>query len=145
MFSRGAPAQRHLIYNDHMHNTHIIWKTIHGLPNRAPPPTINTSITFRNKFRNKKGIELIISAIISLQSLIFKWTTFEISLSLTRFNVLLLCVDYSNSTCIDNSLYKHTHNFLSMVNTGYISDVIQVQSHTVWKGILMGGGGGGET
>ena len=88
----------------------------------------------------RKGIELIISAIISLQSLIFKWTTFEISLSLTQFNVLLPCVDYSNNTCIDHSLYKHTHNFLSMVNTGYISDVIQVQSHTVWKGILMGGG-----
>ena len=101
--------------------------------------TIIMCIQFPFFFR--KGIELIISAIISLQSLIFKWTTFEISLSLTRFNVLLLCVDYANSTCIDNSLYKHTHNFLSMVNTGYISDVIQVQSHSVWKGILMGGGG----
>ena len=29
-----------------MHNTHILWKTIHGLSNRAPPPTLNTSITF---------------------------------------------------------------------------------------------------
>ena len=36
---------------DHMHNTHILWKTIHGLSNRAPPPppTLNTSITFSNK------------------------------------------------------------------------------------------------
>ena len=34
---------------DHMHNTHIRWKTIHGLSNRAPPPTLNTSITFNNK------------------------------------------------------------------------------------------------
>ena len=42
---------------DHRHNTHIIWKTIHGLSNRAPPPppppppppTLNTYITFNNK------------------------------------------------------------------------------------------------
>ena len=34
---------------DHMHNTHIFWKTIHGLSNRKPPPTLNTSITFNNK------------------------------------------------------------------------------------------------
>ena len=34
---------------DHRHNTHILWKTIHGLSNRAAPPTLNTSITFSNK------------------------------------------------------------------------------------------------
>ena len=34
---------------DHIHNTHILWKTIHGLSNRAPPPTLNNSITFNNK------------------------------------------------------------------------------------------------
>ena len=33
----------------HRHNTHIIWKTIHGLSNRAPPPTLITSITFSSK------------------------------------------------------------------------------------------------
>ena len=33
---------------DHMHNTHTLWKTIHGLSNRAPPHTLNTSITFNN-------------------------------------------------------------------------------------------------
>ena len=31
---------------DHRHNTHILWKTIHGLSNRAPPTTHNNSITF---------------------------------------------------------------------------------------------------
>ena len=31
------------------HNTHTLWKTIHGLSNRAPPHTLNTSITFNNK------------------------------------------------------------------------------------------------
>ena len=30
-------------------NTHIRWKTINSLSNRAPPPTLNTSITFSNK------------------------------------------------------------------------------------------------
>ena len=30
---------------DHRHNTHIIWKTIHGLSNRAPLHTLNTTIT----------------------------------------------------------------------------------------------------
>ena len=30
---------------DHRHNTHILWKTIHGLSNRAPSPTLNTSTT----------------------------------------------------------------------------------------------------
>ena len=30
----------------HRHNTHILWRTIHGIWNRAPPPTLNTSITF---------------------------------------------------------------------------------------------------
>ena len=34
---------------DHRHNIHILWKTIHGLSNRAPPHTLNTSITFNNK------------------------------------------------------------------------------------------------
>ena len=34
---------------DHRHNTHIRWKTIHGISNRAPPPTLNTAITFKNK------------------------------------------------------------------------------------------------
>ena len=34
---------------DHKHNTHIIWKAIPGISNRAPPPTMNTSITFSDK------------------------------------------------------------------------------------------------
>ena len=34
---------------DHRHNPHTLWKTIHGLFNRAPPHTLNTSITFNNK------------------------------------------------------------------------------------------------
>ena len=34
---------------DHRHNTHTLWKTIHGLSNRAPPHTLNTSITFNNE------------------------------------------------------------------------------------------------
>ena len=34
---------------DHRQNTHILWKTIHGLSNIAPPHTLNTSITFNNK------------------------------------------------------------------------------------------------
>ena len=34
---------------DHRHNTHTLWKTIHGLSNRAPPHTLNTSITFNTK------------------------------------------------------------------------------------------------
>ena len=34
---------------DNRHNTHTLWKTIHGLSNRAPPHTLNTSITFNNK------------------------------------------------------------------------------------------------
>ena len=37
---------------DHMHNTHILWKTIHGLSNRAPLTTLNNSITFNNKITN---------------------------------------------------------------------------------------------
>ena len=34
---------------DHRHNPHTLWKTIHGLSNRVPPHTLNTSITFSNK------------------------------------------------------------------------------------------------
>ena len=34
---------------DHRHNTHTHWKTIHGLSNRAPPHTLNTSITINDK------------------------------------------------------------------------------------------------
>ena len=39
---------------DHRHNTHILWKTIHGLFNITPPPphTLNSSITFNNKIAN---------------------------------------------------------------------------------------------
>ena len=33
----------------HRHNTHTLWKTIHGLSNRALSHTLNTSITFNNK------------------------------------------------------------------------------------------------
>ena len=36
-------------FDAHMHNPHIHWKTIHGLSNRAPPPTLNSSMTFNNK------------------------------------------------------------------------------------------------
>ena len=32
----------------HWDHRHIMWKTIHGLSNRAPPPTLNSSITFSN-------------------------------------------------------------------------------------------------
>ena len=38
-------------YWDHRHNTHILWKTIHGLSNRALPTTLNNSITY-NKITN---------------------------------------------------------------------------------------------
>ena len=38
---------------DHRHNTHTLWNTIHGLSNRAPPHTLNTSITFNNKIATK--------------------------------------------------------------------------------------------
>ena len=34
---------------DHIHNTHIIWRVMHGLSGRAPPPTLNISMTFDNK------------------------------------------------------------------------------------------------
>ena len=34
---------------DHRHNTHTLWKTIHGPSNRAPQRALNTSITFNNK------------------------------------------------------------------------------------------------
>ena len=47
------------IWNDHLdahwghrHNTHNICKTIHGLSNRAPPTTLNNSVTFNNKITN---------------------------------------------------------------------------------------------
>ena len=46
---------------DHRHNTHIIWKTIHGLSNRAPLPILNTSIKFNNK-KNHPNILRIVSA-----------------------------------------------------------------------------------
>ena len=36
-------------HRNHRHNTHILLKTMHGLSNRAPQPTLNTSITFNNK------------------------------------------------------------------------------------------------
>ena len=43
-------GQEHLdAHWDHSHNIHTLWKTIHVLSNRAPPPTLNTSITFNNK------------------------------------------------------------------------------------------------
>ena len=40
----------YMVYpTEHHHNTHTLWKTIHGLSNRAPPHTLNTTITFHNK------------------------------------------------------------------------------------------------
>ena len=36
------------VHWDHRHNTHFLF-SIHGLSNRAPPPILNTSITFNNK------------------------------------------------------------------------------------------------
>ena len=36
-------------HGDNRHNTYILWKGRHGLSNRAPPPTLNTSIKFSNK------------------------------------------------------------------------------------------------
>ena len=46
---------------DHRHNTHILWKTIHGLSNRAPPPTLNSSTTFNNKIQPHPNILRIVS------------------------------------------------------------------------------------
>ena len=40
------------VHWDHRHNTHILWKTIHGLSNRAHPTTLNHSITFNNTITN---------------------------------------------------------------------------------------------
>ena len=47
-----SDIQKHKLWNkhldahwDHRHNTHIPGNTIHGLSNRAPPHTLNTSIT----------------------------------------------------------------------------------------------------
>ena len=37
---------------DQRHNTHIFWKTIHGISNRTPPTSHNNSITFNNKITN---------------------------------------------------------------------------------------------
>ena len=37
------------IMRDHKYNTHIIWTTIHGISNRAPPTTLNNTIAFNNK------------------------------------------------------------------------------------------------
>ena len=34
---------------DHRHNTHTLWKTIHGLSNRAAPTPQNCTITFNKK------------------------------------------------------------------------------------------------
>ena len=34
---------------DNRHNAHTLWKTIHGISNREPQPTLNTSTTFNNK------------------------------------------------------------------------------------------------
>ena len=43
---------------DHMHNTHTHWDHMHGLSNRAPPHTLNTSITFNNTIATtpKQGV-----------------------------------------------------------------------------------------
>ena len=46
---------------DHRHNTHTLWKTIHGLSNRAPPHTLNTSITFNNKIATNPNTLRIVS------------------------------------------------------------------------------------
>ena len=48
--------QKHMDKTYHRHNTHILWKTIHGLSNRAPPATLNRSITFNNKKNTPKHI-----------------------------------------------------------------------------------------
>ena len=34
---------------DHRHNTHTLWKTMHGLSNGAPPHTLSTSMAFGNR------------------------------------------------------------------------------------------------
>ena len=42
--------KEHLDANwDHRHNTHTLWKTIHGLSNRAAPTPQNCTITFNKK------------------------------------------------------------------------------------------------
>ena len=42
--------KEHLNANwDHRHNTHTLWKTIHGLSNRAAPTPQNCTITFNKK------------------------------------------------------------------------------------------------
>ena len=37
------------VHRDHRHNIHLLWKSTHGLSNRAHPPILNTSMTFNRK------------------------------------------------------------------------------------------------
>ena len=57
MVEEGIQQHKQNLWKEHLdarwdnrHNTHILWKTIHCLSDRAPPPTLNTSssITFNN-------------------------------------------------------------------------------------------------
>ena len=43
---------------DHRHNTLTLWQYIHGISNRAPPTTLNNSITFNNNHTLQTYCEL---------------------------------------------------------------------------------------
>ena len=62
-------------YWDHRHNTYTLWKTIHGLSNRAPPHTLNTSITFNNKIakQNSNMLLLFVELGVIRVNVIAKW------------------------------------------------------------------------
>ena len=68
---------------DHRHNTHTLWKTIHGLSNRAPPHTLNTSITFNNKIakQNSNMLLLFVELGVIRVNVIAKWKQIQ-----TKFN-----------------------------------------------------------
>ena len=53
--------KEHLNANwNHRHNTHTLWKTIHGLSNRAAPTPQNCTITFNKKIATSPKILLIV-------------------------------------------------------------------------------------
>ena len=89
---------------DHRHNTHILWKTIHGISNRAPPPTLNSSITLSKTLTTPPTIMRI------FHQTIYKHATHKTNRSINRATQKIHGYNITLTTTQVQEATKHSKN-----------------------------------
>ena len=130
-------------YWNHTHNTHILWKTINGLSNRAPPPTLNTSITFNNiiEYFTKQFTNTVKHATHktnrSINRVTHKKQGYNITLTTTQVQETLKPSKNNNSHGPDKLNIRHL-KYIDLLGLAFLTSMLKTALNTniiphVWK------------